>query len=193
MLQIILAYFTASALSAIFMTSVILTVGLIVLQIFHTTYVTAGTILLLFGAMILGAISSTAIFMTFLLFIKSSSASGAFMGILSAASGFLIGAYIPISQFSDKVQTFCNLFPATHVTIMIRNILMRGVADKMNESIGGIDNGLFIETIKDIFSFNSHMFGHTLSMGNSLVYILGFMGLSIAFMVCAFSKTYKRA
>ena len=46
------------------------------------------------------------------MFFKSTNASGAFIGILSASSGFVIGAYIPISEFSGTIQTICNIFPA---------------------------------------------------------------------------------
>lgn len=191
--QIVLSYFCAASISACIMTGILLASGMVILSMDGGLLLGAADILKAFGMVIIGSVSSTALFMTFMLFFKTAQSSNAFFGMLSAAAGFVIGAYIPISQFSDKVQTFCNLFPATHVTIAVRNILMRGVTDKMNEGIGGIDNGLFIETVKDIFSFNSHMFGHTLSIGNSLVYIMAFMAVSVVFMVCAFSKTYKRA
>ncbi len=191
--QIVLSYFCAASISACIMTGILLAAGMVILNLDGGILLGASDILKAFGMVIVGSVSSTALFMTFMLFFKTAQSSSAFFGMLSAGAGFVIGAYIPISQFSDKVQTFCNLFPATHVTIAVRNILMRGVTDKMNEGIGGIDNGLFIETIKDTFSFNSHMFGHTLSMGNSLTYIFAIMVLSIVFMVWAFSKTYKRA
>ena len=191
--QIILSYFCAASISSCVMTGILLAAGMIILGLNGGLLLGAADILKAFGMVILGSVSATALFMTLMVFFKTAQSSSAFFGMLSAAAGFVIGAYIPISQFSDNVQTFCNLFPATHVTVAVRNILMRGVTDKMNEGIGGIDNGLFIETIKDTFSFNSHMFGHTLSMGNSLTYIFALMVLSIVFMVCAFSKTYKRA
>ncbi len=191
--QIVLSYFCAASISACIMTGILLAAGMIILSMDGGLLLGTADILKAFGMVIIGSVSSTALFMAFMLFFKTAQSSNAFFGMLSAAAGFVIGAYIPISQFSDKVQTFCNLFPATHVTIAIRNILMRGVVDKMNNSIGGLDNGMFVETIKGIFSFNSRMFGHTLSIGNSLTYILVFMAFSVVFMVCAFSKTYKRA
>ncbi|MBP5554351.1 MAG: ABC transporter permease [Lachnospiraceae bacterium] len=191
--QIVLSYFTAASISACIMTGILLAAGMIILSMDGGLLLGTVDILKAFGMVIIGSVSSTALFMAFMLFFKTAQSSNAFFGMLSAAAGFVIGAYIPISQFSDKVQTFCNLFPATHVTIAIRNILMRGVVDKMNNSIGGLDQGMFVETIKGIFSFNSRMFGHTLSIANSLTYIFVFMAVSVVFMVCAFSKTYKRA
>ena len=79
-------------------------------------------------------------------FFKTSSACGAFFGILSAVSGFVIGAYIPISQFSDRVQTVCNIFPASHITILLRNTLLKGILKNIDTNIGGIDEGAFVRS-----------------------------------------------
>ena len=191
--QIILSYFSAAAICACIMTGLLLAAGMIILSFNGGLLLSAVDILKAFGMVIIGSVSATALFMTVMLFFKTVQASSAFFGMLSAAAGFVIGAYIPISQFSENVQTFCNLFPATHVTVAIRNILMNGVVNKINDSLGGVDNGLFIESIKSSFSFNSQMFGHSLSMTQSIVYILALIGVSLVFMVGAFSKTYKRA
>ena len=112
--------------------------------------------------------------------------------MLSAAAGFIIGAYIPISQFSESVQTICNLFPATHVTVAIRNILMRGVMESMDSSIGGLDGGMFMDVIKDSFSFSARMFEKNLSMKGSITYIMIITAASMIVMICAYSKTYRR-
>ena len=191
--QIVMSYFTAASVSACIMTSILLLAGMTILGMNGGLLLGAADILKAFAVVILGSVSSTALFMTIMLFFKTSQSSNAFFGMLSAASGFVIGAYIPISQFSDGVQTFCNLFPATHVTVAVRNILMRGIMDKMDSSIGGLDNGLFTESVREIFSFNSHMFGNSLSLSNSLVYILVIMAVSLVLMVFAFSRTYKRS
>lgn len=190
--QIILSYFTASSISACIMTGILLVAGMTILGMSGGLLLGPVDILKAFGVVILGSVSSTALFMTLMLFFRTAQSSNAFFGMLSAASGFVIGAYIPISQFSDGVQTFCNLFPATHITVAVRNILMRGIMDRMDASIGGLDNGMFTETIREIFSFNSHMFGNVLSLSNSLVYILIIMAASLVLMVATFSRTYKR-
>ena len=108
--QIVLAYFTASALSAIVMTSVILTAGLVILQLRGNLYLGLRGILGAYGVTALGCVSSTALFMNIVLFFRSGSASSAFFGILSAVSGFVIGAYIPVSQFSGGVRIRASSF-----------------------------------------------------------------------------------
>ena len=107
--QVILSYFTAAVISAVVMTGIILTVGLLLLGTQGDLYMGAKEIAQAYGIVVLGSFSATALFMIVVLFFKSSSACGAFFSMVSAAAGFVIGAYIPISQFSDGVQTVCNI------------------------------------------------------------------------------------
>lgn len=190
--KIILSYFTSASLSAFIMTSVILTCGLIILSLMGNMHLDAVNVLEAYGIVLLGCVSSTALFMAVVLLFRSSSTSTAFFGILTAASGFVIGAYIPLSQFSDSVQSFCNLFPASHITSLIRNILLSGVADSMNSSINGLDNGAFVSAVKDTFSFNASAFGTTFSGTYSVIYIAVIALVSIAAMTVLYNKTYMR-
>lgn len=190
--KIVLSYFTASTLCSFIMTSLILTVGLVVLNFMGDLHLSVQSLIAAYGLMFLGSVSSTALFMLAMLFFKSSSTSTAFFGILSAAAGFVIGAYIPLSQFSEGVQGFCNLFPASHITSLIRNILLSGIADNIDSSIGGVDNGAFISAVKDTFSFNAHAFGTDFSGMNSVLYVGVFALICIAAMMVVYSKTYKK-
>lgn len=190
--KIVLSYFTASSICAFVMTSIILTIGLIVLNFMGDTHMTAASIAAAYGIVLLGSVSSTALFMVVMLLFKNSSTSTAFFGILTAAAGFVIGAYIPLSQFSDSVQSFCNLFPASHITSMMRNVLLSGVADSINSDINGLDGGAFISAIKDTFSFNAHTFGSTFTMTNSVIYIGIIALICIGAMTVAYNKTYRR-
>lgn len=161
--QIVLSYFTASALSAFIMAAIILTGGLCIMGAQGTLYLGGKDVAALYGITFLGAVSATSLFMIVVLFFKTSSASGAFLGILSAACGFVIGAYIPISQFSEGVQTFCNVFPGSGITILYRNSLLNPMLDKINQNIGGLDDGMFVEAMRETFVFDSHLFGQTIS------------------------------
>lgn len=190
--QIILSYYTAASISACIMTGILLTIGLVILNANGDMMLGAEDILKAYGIVILGSVSATGIFMTLMLFFKTSQSASAFFGLLSAAAGFVIGAYLPISQFSDGVQTFCNLFPATHVTVAVRNILMRGVIGNFETSIGGLDKGMFIKSIKETFSFNARMLGNDIKINESVVYILAITAVSCVVMIIAYSKTYRR-
>ncbi len=190
--QIVLAYFTASALSAILMTSVILTAGLALLQVKGNLYLGLGGVLRAYGVTALGCLSATALFMNVVLLFRSGSAAASFFGILSAVSGFVIGAYIPISQFSGRVQTVCNLFPASHITILLRNALLNGLLGHIDRGIGGLDRGQFVGALKEIFTFKAHMFGGTLEVPGMLCFVLALFALSLLVMVYTYSRNYKK-
>lgn len=190
--QIIVSYFTSAVISSFIMTSVIFTFGIVLISLKQNLYLGFADMLKIYGLIAFGSLSATALFMIVMLFFKTSSASGAFFGMLSAAAGFVIGAYLPVSEFSDSVQTVCNLFPASHVTITFRKLLLSNVLDKITLDIGGLDEGMFTESIKETFTFNPSMFSNVISTGNSMLYVALFAVASIIVMVCLYAKTYKR-
>ncbi|MBO6090434.1 MAG: ABC transporter permease [Lachnospiraceae bacterium] len=190
--QIILSYLTAAVISSFMMTSLLLSAGLIILAFLGNMHLSALSILGAYGVIFLGCLSSSALFMTVVLFFKSSSAAGAFFGILSAAAGFVIGAYIPISQFSSKIQTVCNLLPASQICALLRNMLLTGCLDEMNRSIGGVDNGVFVDAIRQSMTFNASVFEKSLPVNVMCIYVGIFTLLSLLVMIFLYTRVYKK-
>lgn len=190
--QIILAYFISAVLTSILLNSIILAVGLIGIRMQGNMYLNISQVVKAFSVVALGSISASAIFMIVVLFFKTVSACEAFFGILSAASGFVIGAYIPISQFSNEVQTVCNLFPASQITIMLRNILLNGLLEHINTSLQGVDQGIFVLSLKEYFTFQAKLFKGYLDMNKMLEYILGVILFCIVAQIMIYSGSYKK-
>ena len=190
--QIIFAYFVSAVLTSILLNSIILAVGLIGISMQGNMYLNISQVVKAFSVVALGSISASAIFMIIVLFFKTVSACEAFFGILSAASGFVIGAYIPISQFSDGVQTVCNLFPASQITIMLRNILLNGLLEHINISLQGVDQGMFVLSLKEYFTFQAKLFNGYLDMNKMLEYILGVILFCIVMQIMIYSGSYKK-
>lgn len=190
--QIIFAYFVSAVLTSILLNSIILAVGLIGISMQGNMYLNISQVVKAFSVVALGSISASAIFMIIVLFFKTVSACEAFFGILSAASGFVIGAYIPISQFSDGVQTVCNLFPASQITIMLRNILLNGLLEHINTSLQGVDQGMFVLSLKEYFTFQAKLFHGYLDMNKMLEYILGVILFCIVAQIMIYSVSYKK-
>ena len=69
---------------------------------------------------------------------------------------------------------------------------MRGVIGNFETSIGGLDKGMFIKSIKETFSFNARMLGNDIKINESVVYILAITAVSCVVMIIAYSKTYRR-
>ena len=190
--QIIFAYFVSAVLTSTLLTDIILAVGLIGIRMQGNMYLNASQVVKAFSVVALGSISASAIFMIIVLFFKTVSACEAFFGILSAASGFVIGAYIPISQFSNEVQTVCNLFPASQITIMLRNILLNGLLEHINTSLQGVDQGMFVLSLKEYFSFQAKLFHGYLDMNKMLGYILGVILFCTVAQIMIYSVSYKK-
>ena len=190
--QIIFAYFVSAVLTSTLLTDIILAVGLIGIRMQGNMYLNISQVIKAFSIVALGSISASAIFMIVVLFFKTVSACEAFFGILSAASGFVIGAYIPISQFSNEVQTVCNLFPASQITIMLRNILLNGLLEHINTSLQGVDQGMFVLSLKEYFTFQAKLFKGYLDMNKMLEYILGVILFCIVAQIMIYSGSYKK-
>ena len=190
--QIIFAYFVSAVLSSTLLTGFILAIGLVGISLQGDTHLNGIQLVKAFAVVALGSISASAIFMIIVLFFKTVSACEAFFGILSAASGFVIGAYIPISQFSNEVQTVCNLFPASQITIMLRNILLNGLLENINRSLAGTDQGMFVLSLKEYFSFQAKLFNGYLDMNKMLGYILGVILFCIVAQILIYSGSYKK-
>ena len=76
--QIILSYFTASFISAVVMTWLILTFGLIATRLQGSLRLGLSDVLKLYGLTVLSSLSATALFLPLMLMFKSTSAAGAF-------------------------------------------------------------------------------------------------------------------
>ena len=170
--EIILSYFCAAVISAFMQAMVVLAVGIGILSMSGDMYLTALDIVKLVGAVLLGTVSSTSVFMVVMMFFKSMGTCGAFMGILSAVSGFVIGAYMPLSQFNKGIQNVCNLVPATGITVLIRNYLTGGILRHMDECIGGLDNGAFMKAMLDVFSYNTVVGGEIWTLNLTWIYVI---------------------
>ena len=170
--EIILSYFCAAVASAFMQAMIVLAVGIGILSLSGDMYLSAADVVKLVGAVFLGTVSSTSVFMVVMMFFKSMGTCGAFMGIISAVSGFVIGAYMPLSEFNKSIQNVCNLVPATGITVLIRNYLTGGILRHMDECIGGVDGGAFMKAMLDVFSYNTVVGGEIWTLNLTWIYVI---------------------
>jgi multidrug/hemolysin transport system permease protein len=81
--------------------------------------------------------------------------------IISAGYGFICGAYMPISSFSDGLQKVIAFLPGTYGTCLIRNHAMQGVLSEMESE--GIPAQV-IDSLKDALDCNLYFFGEYVSI-----------------------------
>ena len=76
--------------------------------------------------------------------------------VVSAGYGFICGAYMPISNFSDGLQKVISFLPGTYGTSLLRNHAMGGVFEEMR-NLGF--PGEVVEAIRDSVDCNLYFFG----------------------------------
>lgn len=81
--------------------------------------------------------------------------------IVSSGYGFICGAYMPISQFSEGLQKVISFLPGTYATSLIRNHAMNGVFKEMSAQ-GFPDEA--VESIKTSIDCNINFFDNKVSI-----------------------------
>ncbi len=124
-------------------------------------YLSVGDILLLLLDVFLLTMFGTALSSIINFFLSSQGQISAVGSIVSAGYGFICGAYMPISQFSESLQNALAFFPGTHGTSLLRNHMLRSVYEEMSSV--GFPNEV-IESIKDSVDCNIYFFGEKVDM-----------------------------
>ncbi|MCM1114034.1 MAG: ABC transporter permease [Clostridium sp.] len=97
--------------------------------------------------------------------------------IVSSGYGFICGAYMPISQFSDGLQRVISFLPGTYGTSLIRNHAMRGVYEEMTDC--GIPDKI-IEVIKDSVDCNIYFLDNKVEIGTMYIILICTVAVLIA-------------
>lgn len=119
----------------------------------------------------------TALSSTINIFLSTQGQMSAVGTIISAGYGFLCGAYMPISSFSEGLQKVLSFFPGTYGTALVRNHALRGAFEAMADE--GLPNEA-VEMIKDSIDCNLYFFGDKvgisgmyLILGGTVVLLIG--------------------
>lgn len=100
-----IGYYLSNVIITFFICMIVLIIAFIYMAISGWT-MTAGEVFMSFGLLILSVISSSAIISLICKIIKTSAQHSALVGIISAAIGFFIGAYMPIAIFPKAIHTY---------------------------------------------------------------------------------------
>ena len=96
--------------------------------------------------------------------------------IVSAGYGFICGAYMPISQFSEGIQTFISFLPGTYGTALLHSHLMRGTYEAMEDVLPA----QAVDGLRGAFDSDLVFQGHTVTepemylvLGGAVVILIG--------------------
>ena len=150
------SYFLASAATTLIVTVTALAVCLVYLAIVGW-YMTVGDVLLMLLDVVLLTLFGTALSSCVNFSLSTNGQASAVGTIVSAGYGFICGAYMPISGFSDGLQRVLSFLPGTYGTALLRSHALAGAYRKMAES--GFPDTV-IDCIRDSIDCNIYFFGH---------------------------------
>lgn len=111
-------------------------------------YMTVGDIFLLLLDVTLLVLFGNAFSSVINFFLSTQGQISAVGTVISSGYGFICGAYMPISSFSDGLQKVISCLPGTYGTSLVRNHAMRGALAELEacgvpaQVIGGIKESL---------------------------------------------------
>ena len=130
------------------------------------------TLLVLFGTALSSLCSAP---------LKTQGQASALGTIISAGYGFICGAYMPISQFSQGIRDAVTLLPGTYGTSLIRNRIMHGVFLEMENM--HVPEAM-INGLKDSIDVNLYFNGTVVSTSSMVMIVsISIIVLLLAYMV----------
>ncbi len=149
-------YYISNVIITLTICMIVLLIAFVYMAISGWT-LSAGDVFMSIGLLIMSVISSSAIISLICKAVKTSAQHGALVGIISAAIGFLIGAYMPISIFPKAIQYITLFIPATYSAGLYRELFMRGALENIEEVIPQAG-----ENLEESFSMQLDFFGKTI-------------------------------
>ena len=149
------AYFISVVAAGVVICGIVLGVCFIWLAITGGWMLSAGDVFACVGVMLLSVLSSSTLLVFAVSFMNS---EGAFTGmnvIIGTVTGFLIGAYIPVSSFPEAVRYVTLFVPGSYSAALFRSCFMDGALQAIGE-----DASLeFAEGLSSQFAVRLDFFG----------------------------------
>ncbi len=143
-------------------------------------YLTVGDVAALLLDVVLLVLFGTALSSCIIFPLSTSGQASAVGTIVSAGYGFICGAYMPISNFSDGLQKVISFLPGTYGTSLLRNHAMRGVFEEM------LDLGFpkeVVESIRDSVDCNLYFFDNKVETSTMYLIMVGVVVLLVGLYV----------
>lgn len=142
-------------------------------------YMSVVDILLLLADIVLLVLFGSALSSVINFFLSTQAQISAVGTMVSSGYGFISGAYMPISQFSEGLQTVISFLPGTYGTSLLRNHATRGAFNAM------LDDGIPQEVVgamMDSIDCNIYFFGNKVPA--SVAYLI--LGTTITLLIAVY-------
>ncbi|MFR1517666.1 MAG: ABC transporter permease [Clostridia bacterium] len=184
-----LSYYIANVVTTLLVCLVAMGAGF--LYLYAVGWYLSGTdILLIVGDVLLCTLFGTALAAVVEHFISTQGGVSAVATLVSSMYGFVCGAYMPISQFSEPVRNFVSFIPGTYGTSLLRNHYMHGVLAELEPDLPQE----LMTGLRDGFDANLYFFGRRVEQWQMYVVVAGaavlFLGIYVVLNVV---KNRKKA
>ncbi|MBR5779163.1 MAG: ABC transporter permease [Clostridia bacterium] len=159
--RVAISYYAATFLVTLIINLVALVAGLIYIAAIGW-YLTVSDVLFLILDILLAVLFGTALSSLIGFFLSSQGQISAVGSIVSSCYGFICGAYMPISQFSEGLQTVISFLPGTYATSLFRNHAMGGALDALTEKGIPVDA---ITELRNVVDCNIYFLDTKVSIG----------------------------
>ena len=177
-------------ISTFFSTLIICVVALVACLLYMVNvgwYLSFTDIVLLILDVFLLSLFGTALSSVVNYFLSTQGQISAVGSIVSSCYGFICGAYMPISSFSEGLRNVLSFFPGTYATSLIRNHSLKGVFTEM-ENINLPAE--LINGIKDAVDCNIYFFDEKVSI--SVMYAVIGVTISILMVIYILMNKIKK-
>ena len=152
-------------------------------------YLSALDVLALFADVVLLVLFGTALSSLVCYPLSSQGQLSAVGTVVSAGYGFICGAYMPLSTFSEGLRNVLAFFPGTYGTSLLRNHALRGALSEL--SAQGFPD-IVITELKNMSDCNFSFFGSMVEIWQMYLVIGGVTaGLIVAFPLLHFFASRK--
>ena len=151
-------------------------------------YMSSSDVIMLFIDVVLLILFGTALSSVINFFLTTQGQITAVGTMVGAGYGFICGAYMPISSFSEGLQKVIMFFPGTYATSLIRNHSLSGVIDEFNSQ--GIPK-MILTSMKDVFDCNLYFFDKKVEM--TTMYLILCITIILLLAIYILLNKFKRA
>jgi multidrug/hemolysin transport system permease protein len=161
-----ISYYISSLISTLLICFVAAAICLVYIA-FIGWYMSALDVILLMLDIFILVMFGTALSSIINFFLSTQGQISAVGTIISSGYGFICGAYMPISQFSEGLQKVISFLPGTYGTALVRNHALRGVFAEMERQNLPSD---LVGAMKDTIDCNLYFFDKEVSV--SAMYVI---------------------
>lgn len=177
---LIASYFVFNFLVTLLICFIVLLICLLYLAFMKEFSITFVDFITMIAVLCFTTMGSTLFTIFICSFINRESTLASIIAIFSAAAGFLIGAYMPLSMFPNWLSNLCCFFPGTYACSLMRYSFL---LTPINNLVEYLENSNIIANYQDLVSSLTNGFGYNLEFFNMSISVSVSSAINFGFII----------